>query len=861
MLLEDYISKYRGKLGHLEESFIRNVFFKDYGEEGLDFIEPQVEMEREDGSGRVFIIDFVVTTVNKKYAIETHGFHSHDETGIFVRNKKDRFDELQRKNNFIRENFDKYLEITKNQVDSINEAVFELRKCFKSDKNLYNLYLGRNSQEITPSPVQKIALEKIHENRTNNKNAGLVILATGLGKTFLSGFDIQNSKSKKVLFVAHVEEILRKTKNDFEDLMKDRIGEMEMLSKNSNLESKNIFFATIQSLHRKQMLEKFSPNYFDYIIIDEAHHAAAPTYQKVLDYFKPKFLLGLTATPFRTDEKEILPSFGDNIFYQMDQDQAVAEGYLADINYIGFFDDIDYSNIRWNGNRYDIDDLNKKLMIESRDNSIISKYRLESVEKEKTIGFCTSIEHANYMAKVFNDSGIKSVAIHSKSETSRSRFSNEERETLLQKFRNDEYEVAFTVNMFNEGVDIPDVSTILMLRPTDSLTIFIQQIGRGLRLSDDKECLKVLDFIGNYRTSDIILNGLNLEPGDFEYDEEKDIYYYDNDGKHVTFEKEVINIFQAIVAKKSKEIDLTEIEEGWFDYGEFLNQSTKTDQDKKNSVTEYWQVDKKKKDIKDHLWAIEYYLENVNNHDKLKDLDKALKRDAEKSGIKIEGTRALFFSKLLGLIDTNSPFKGTNVYQKILNEPNQTYKIISNQMEKLYFWNDIHSPINRHATTIKSNKGSVFTLYTVIFIYQILVGLKNLGEESTLSKFELAHFVFFARNHDQVSEVIQSIIKYRGSKNIYELEKFLISSVKSNAKDEKYNIFDTRYFSILKNIECLSWNEKQIKLKHEYFEEINEKVSKFDEVIKIENIFHEGSYDEYRKMLYSSKSFFEYYLK
>ena len=368
MKLDDYLEKYRGALNSLEESFIRNIFFKDYGEEGLDKIIPQVEIQREDGSGRVFKIDFVVTTGNKRYAIETHGFHSHDESGIYVRNKKDRFNELQRKNNLIRDRFDKYLELSKEQIDSVDEAVFELRRYFKSDSELYNLYLGRYSDEIRPHQVQKEALENIHQDRSNGHNSGLVILATGLGKTFLSGFDIQNSKSKKILFVAHVEEILRKTKNDFEDLMKDRIDEMEMLSKDSDLDKKNIFFATIQSLHKIKNLERFSNDFFDYIIIDEAHHAAAQTYQKVLNYFSPNFLLGLTATPFRSDEKDILPSFGYHIFYQMDQEQAVSEGYLADINYLGYFDDIDYSNIRWHGNRYDVDDLNKKLMIESETN-------------------------------------------------------------------------------------------------------------------------------------------------------------------------------------------------------------------------------------------------------------------------------------------------------------------------------------------------------------------------------------------------------------------------------------------------------------------------------------------------------------
>ena len=860
MKLDDYLHKNQNKLNPLEESFLRNVFYKEYGEKGLELIEPQIPIDREDGSGRVFKIDFVLKTKNKTYAIETHGFHAHHQEGKYVNKKK--FNELQIKNNLIREKYDKYIELTKDQIDSIDEAVFQLRRSFKSDRELYDLYLGRNSSEIKPSPVQKEALEKIQNGRINGQNTGLVILATGLGKTFLSGFDIINTKSKKVLFVAHVEEILRKTKNDFENLMRDRVEKMEMLSRNSDLNNNEIFFATIQSLHKKNNLERFSKDFFDYIVIDEAHHAAAPTYQKVLNYFSPQFLLGLTATPFRADEKEILPSFGGNIFYQMDQEQAVKEGYLADINYKGYFDDIDYSDIRWNGSRYDLDDLNKKLMVEERDNSIISKYKEESIENEKTIGFCTSIEHADYMEEVFNKGGIKSVAIHSKSETSRSRFTNEQRETLLQHFRNDKYEVAFTVNMFNEGVDIPDVSTILMLRPTDSLTIFIQQIGRGLRLSDNKECLKVLDFIGNYRTGDIILNGLKITPGKLEYDPDKDIYFYDNNGKKVTFENKVIDIFKAIISKKSKSIDLEEIDKNWVGYADFLNQSTKTDSERNNSVTDYWQIDKKKKDINSHIWAIDFYLNKQPNYKNLKELDVALKSKAKENGIIIEGTRALFFSKLLGLITNESPFKGTEVFFNIKNNPDKITEIISSQMEKLLFWNDIHSPINRHATknTIFS-KDSKFKLYTVIFIYEILTGLFNLGEDVTLSKFELNYFIFFSRRHDQVNEVIENIIKYRNANNIYELEKYLKLSVKSNKNQNKYNIFDTRYFSILNYVSHFAWNKNKVSVKTNDIDILIGKVKKFKDISESSDIFHTDGYKNYRDMLYSQKNIFEYYSK
>ena len=427
------------------------------------------------------------------------------------------------------------------------------------------------------------------------------------------------------------------------------------------------------------------------------------------------------------------------------------------------------------------------------------------------------------MADVFNKNGISSVAIHSKSEASRSRFSNDERETLLKQFREDKFEVAFTVNMFNEGVDIPDVSTILMLRPTDSLTIFIQQIGRGLRLSDGKESLKVLDFIGNYRTGDIILDGLSLNPGDFKYDKEKDIYFYDNKGKHVIFEKQVIEVFKAIISKKSKEVDYKEIEERWIDYGDFLNQSTLTDAERNNSITDYWQVDKKKKDINAHIWAIDYYLKNKDNFESLQDLDLALKDNAQKNGIIIEGTRALFFSKLLGLIDTESPFEGTSAYYEIKKRPEETNNIISSQMEKLFFWNDIHSPINRHATNATSaDKESKFTIYTIIFIYQIIVGLYNLEEKSYLSKFELEYFVFFARSHDQVEDVIENIIKFRKSKNIYELEKFIKLSTKSDKENNKFNIFDTRYFSILKNLDNFSWTPQKISIEEDNINDLFE---------------------------------------
>ena len=861
MTLDDYLEKYAGKLNYLQNLFIREIFYRDYGEPGLDLIVPEVPIDREDGSARVWRIDFVVTSPNnKKYGIELHGYHAHDPNGRLV--TQERFSDLQSKNNLINQNFDSYIELTTDQLEEKNYAIHQLRRLFKSDQSLFDLYLNRGSGTIQPNEVQEVALERLDEGRSLGHKTGLIILATGLGKTFLSGFDIQATKSKRVLFVAHVVNILLQTKNGFEDLMKDRINEMELFSTNSLDSNKNIFFATVQAIARKQHLVKFPKDFFDYIVIDEAHHAAARTYQALIDYFEPKSLLGLTATPFRGDEKDVMSCFGDNVFYEMNQEQAIKEGYLADIEYMGFHDNVDYSDIKWNGSKYDIDDLNRKLMISERDKSIIDKYQIKSNASEKTIGFCTSIEHADYMSDVFNKAGITSIAIHSKSESSRSRFSSSERDTLLQRFKDDEFEVAFTVNMFNEGVDIPDVSTILMLRPTDSLTIFIQQIGRGLRLANNKKCLKVLDFIGNYRTANITLDGLGITLDGLKHDAEKDIYYYDNNGKCVIFEAEIIQIFKRIISRQSKTVDLSKIEQRWQDYADFLDQSTRTDEDRKNSVTNYWQVDKKNKNISAHLWAIDFYIKNYKNHQNLASLDRELKKAASASGFKIEGARALFFSKLLGIITTDSPFLATDVYENIACNPSDQKAIVSSQMEKLYYRNDIYSDTNRHATDKSlASKKAIFSVYPILYIYQILVHLFLLDERPELTRFELEHFIFFSKNHDQLDEVVENIISFRHHEDVDELEKLLKLAVRNNKKIKKYNIFDTRYFSILSHVECLSWNENKVKLKDDYVDIIIDKVNQFDAMRSKHNIFYENDFSQYYDLLYSKKTIFEYYSK
>ena len=246
---------------------------------------------------------------------------------------------------------------------------------------------------------------------------------------------------------------------------------------------------------------------------------------------------------------------------------------------------------------------------------------------------------------------------------------------------------------------------------------------------------------------------------------------------------------------------------------------------------------------------------------KAKEVAPVVKKEAANNNIIIEGRRALFFSKLLGLITNDTPFKATQILEEINNNADSLSTVISSQMEKLYFWNDIYSVTNRHATDLNlRNKQSTFSIYTIIFIYQILLGLYHLGEKARLSKFELAHFVFFAKNHDQYDQVLEHVMNYRNSKNIYEVEKFLKRAVRKDSKKEKYNIFDTRYFSILKHVEAFSCNQEEIWLKENTIHVIEEKVMKFDEIRKEKSIFFENDFQEYKEMLYSKKTFFDYFL-
>ena len=249
-----------------------------------------------------------------------------------------------------------------------------------------------------------------------------------------------------------------------------------------------MLFASKDTLRQPSELERFDRDWFSYIVIDEVHHGQSPTYRDVLSYFRPAFMLGMTATPDRTDRKDIFELFDYSKIYEIPLHEVITRGYLVPYTYHGLTDDIDYSTIRYQGLRYKVADLERLLIVRERNEAIVREY-LEKGKGDKAIGFCVSIKHAERMAEVFNDRGITAAAIHSASP---------DRDALVKAFRDNQFQVAFTVDLFNEGVDFPNVQVILFLRPTESKTVFLQQLGRGLRLCVGKDRVRILDFIGNY---------------------------------------------------------------------------------------------------------------------------------------------------------------------------------------------------------------------------------------------------------------------------------------------------------------------------------------------------------------------------
>lgn len=355
-------------------------------------------------------------------------------------------------------------------------------------------------EDNSDTPVRKLfqprgpqieALYALADSRSEGATKGLVHAATGIGKTYLAAFD--SAKYQKVLFVAHREEILKQAAISFRNVRQS--NDYGFFYGKQKDKDKSVIFASVATLGRSEYLTEnyFAPDYFDYLIIDEFHHAVNDQYQRIINYFKPKFLLGLTATPERLDGKDIYEICDYNVPYEISLKEAINKGVLVPFHYYGIYDTVDYSSIHLVRGHYDEKQLDKAYIGNKDRYDLIYKY-YKKYPSKRALGFCCSRKHANEMAKEFCARGIDAVAVYSNTNGEPS----EERNIAIQKLKSQEIKVIFSVDMFNEGVDIPDLDMVMFLRPTESPVVFLQQLGRGLRISKGKTYLNVLDFIGNY---------------------------------------------------------------------------------------------------------------------------------------------------------------------------------------------------------------------------------------------------------------------------------------------------------------------------------------------------------------------------
>ena len=369
------------------------------------------------------------------------------------------------------------------------------RPAVSKDLDRYDLQDDKESSNkiplFEPRGAQIEALCALENTRAEGARRALVQAATGVGKTYLAAFDSKNYE--RVLFVAHREEILKQAAESFKNVRdSDDYG---FFNGENKCTDKSVIFASVATLGRPDYLNEkyFVPDYFTYVVIDEFHHAVNEQYQRIVDYFKPKFLLGLTATPERMDGKNIYEICDYNVPYEISLKEAINKGMLVPFNYYGIFDETDYSKLHIVRGRYDEKELNETYIGNVGRYELIYKYYCKYGSRQ-ALGFCCSREHAREMAKEFSKRGIPSVAVFSDA----SGEYTEDRNVAIKQLKQGKIRVIFSVDMFNEGVDITSVDMVMFLRPTESLIVFLQQLGRGLRKCRGKEFLTVLDFIGNY---------------------------------------------------------------------------------------------------------------------------------------------------------------------------------------------------------------------------------------------------------------------------------------------------------------------------------------------------------------------------
>lgn len=447
------------------------------------------------------------------------------------------------------------------------------RPAVSKDLDRYDLQDDETTNNLAlfePRGAQIEALCALENTRAEGAGRALVQAATGVGKTYLAAFDSKDYE--RVLFVAHREEILKQAAQSFKNVRNsDDYGFFDGESKCTD---KSMIFASVATLGRSEYLNNkyFASDYFNYIVIDEFHHAVNDQYQRIVNYFKPQFLLGLTATPERMDGRNIYEICDYNMPYEISLKEAINKGMLVPFHYYGIFDDTDYSKLHIVRGRYDEKELNETYIGNVHRYELIYKYYCKYGSRQ-ALGFCCSKEHAREMAREFSSRGIPSVAVFSDA----SGEYTEKRNVAIQKLKNGEIRAIFSVDMFNEGVDITSVDMVMFLRPTESPIVFLQQLGRGLRKCRGKEFLTVLDFIGNYEKagrvrfllegkSDMYREGCHLSdtlrfPDDcmVDFDLKLIDLFAEMDRKHLKLKDQVINEYfrvKDLLGKRPTRLDL-----------------------------------------------------------------------------------------------------------------------------------------------------------------------------------------------------------------------------------------------------------------------------------------------------------------
>ncbi len=555
----DYLKAYEGViLQDSEKLFVTDFLFNILSNDAMKQVIPQYPFIDSEGHRRQ--IDFSIIGDTYKIAFEVNGETYHGE-GIIP---ADRFDDnLFRQNEIlfhgwtlIRFSFNQLKapewreRITQSIIKLIRTTAPELLPDFT----------------LEPNAIQREVLPKLAYYREIGWKKGLVVMPTGTGKTYLAAMDALAYGAPRTLFVVHTIGILTQAKESFQNVWSGKRYGFLGDGLREHLHDSDILFASKDSLYRTDTLASFDPEEFQYIIIDEVHHGQAPTYKPIFQYFKPQFLLGITATPERTDRKSILELFDYQLVCEYDLNDAIERDFLVAYTYYGLLDNVDYSKIRYNNNKFNVSDLERTLIIDKRNQAILEKY-LELCKGDKAIGFCVSIKHAKRMAEYFNAHGVSAIAITS--ERDDDKIPSKE---LIKAFKSDEYSVAFTIDMFNEGIDVPNVRALLFLRPTESKTVFTQQLGRGLRLSTNKQELIVLDFIGNYkranRVRDYLAKGKSEKHKEDTGAFEKYEYHY-NPKCRVVFDETIQQILDT-QDKQAHEISREDLVDAYMEVAESL---------------------------------------------------------------------------------------------------------------------------------------------------------------------------------------------------------------------------------------------------------------------------------------------------